>query len=487
VSAVLDAVAVHAARTPDTIALSGDDQSFSYRQLMSAVEATAAGLCRIAPDFDGAPVAVIIDNGPAWVILDLALIRLGWPSVPIPAFFTAAQRAHVLTDAGAGMLITESHGPLEICGTGFEVALLSGDRSRFPPSTAKITYTSGSTGQAKGVCLSLAQMEAVAVSIVETIGADYAGVHMPVLPLAILLENVAGLYVTLIAGGRYHVLTPGQLGLSNPFRPDMARLVQVLDAGGATSLILVPELLRALLLVLGFTGARLPALRFVAVGGAKVAVQLLEQAEVLGLPVFEGYGLSECASVVALNTPAQARKGSVGRPLPHVSLHVDAGGEVVIGGQPFLGYTGGPPQTWPLHTGDLGRVDADGFLTIEGRRSNVIINAFGRNIAPEWVESELLAQPEILQAVVFGEAQAALSAVIVPLMPGMTAQDMSVALGRANANLPAYAQVQRICVRGPFDPAAGELTGNGRPRRAVLMARHRDFLENLEGSRHVIL
>jgi long-subunit acyl-CoA synthetase (AMP-forming) len=264
--------------------------------------------------------------------------------------------------------------------------------------------------------------------------------------------------------------------------------VQTVGAVGATSLILVPELLRALLLVLGFTGARLPALRFVAVGGARVAAQLLEQAEALGLPVFEGYGLSECASVVALNTPRQSRTGSVGRPLPHVALSVDVGGEIVVGGRPFLGYTGSPPQAGPLNTGDLGKVDADGFLSIEGRRSNVIINAFGRNIAPEWVESELLAQPEIRQAVVFGEAQAQLSAVIVPLMPNMTAQDMSVALDRANANLPSYAQVRRILVRGPFDPAAGELTGNGRPRRSVLVAHHRDFLENLEETcRHDLL
>ena len=487
-SAVLAALARHAVRTPDSVALSGDGQTFTHRQLMSAVEATAARLRRIAPDFDGAPVAVIIDNGPAWVILDLALIQLGWPSVPVPAFFTAAQREHVLIDAGVGMLITESHGPLEIGGTGFEIALLSGDTSRFPPTTAKITYTSGSTGQSKGVCLSLAQMETVAVSIVETIGADYAGVHMPVLPLAILLENVAGLYVTLIAGGRYHVLPPGQLGLRNPFRPDIAVLAQALHAAGATSLILVPELLRALLLVLGFTGARLPALRFVAVGGARVAPQLLKQSETLGLPVFEGYGLSECASVVSLNTPTSSRAGSVGRPLPHVALSVDDDGEVIVGHRPFLGYTGRPPQPGPLHTGDLGRLDADGFLSIEGRRSNVIINAFGRNIAPEWVESELLAQPEIRQAVVFGEAQAELSAVIVPLMPDATAEDMVVALDRANANLPSYAHVQRIFMRGPFDPAAGELTGNGRPRRSVLMEHHRDFLENLEGNcRHEFL
>ena len=472
-SRVLGAIAAHAEAKPDAVALSGLDQAFTYAELALAIEDAAAQLAGLAhlkaPD---APVAVVLENGPAWVILDLALVRLGWPSLPIPGFFTPAQRDHAVADSGAGLLISaeDAGAQLRIAGTDLTATPLAGGAPRLPAGTAKITYTSGSTGQPKGVCLSQDQMEAVAASLVEMIGADYAGLHLPLLPLSILLENVAGLYATLIGGGCYHVLPPAALGLDNPFRPDLARLTAAIAGEGATSLILVPELLRALLMVMSFTGARFPNLNLVAVGGAKVAPQLLVQAQALGLPVYEGYGLSECASVVTLNTPSAHQTGAAGRPLPHLRVEIDADGEIIVSPRPFLGYAGGEPALGPVRTGDLGRFDAEGFLHIDGRRANTIINAYGRNIAPEWVESELLAQAEIRQAIVFGEGQAELGALLVPLAPDMAAADLEAAVQRANRNLPAYAQIGRWQVRAPFDPAAGELTGNGRPRRAVLLA-----------------
>ncbi|CAN5207538.1 AMP-dependent synthetase/ligase [soil metagenome] len=479
-SRVLRAIDVHACASPDAIALSTPSETWTYAQLADAVRRTATALFAFAPLVrPGAPVAVQLANGPAWVILDLALIRLGWPNLPLPGFFTPAQRDHALADAGATLLIeaAEMDGQIVVAGAPIAVTPRLNPAVALPRGTAKITYTSGSTGQPKGVCLSQAQMEAVAGSLVEAIGADYAGRHLPLLPLSILLENVAGLYTTLIAGGRYHVLPAAALGLDNPFRPDLPALAGAIAAEEATSLIVVPELLRALLMVMTFTGARFPQLNLVAVGGAKVSSQLLSQADALGLPVYEGYGLSECASVVALNTPAARKAGAVGRPLSHLTVKIAPDGEIVVGPHPFLGYAGGQLNLGEVRTGDLGGLDADGFLRIEGRRGNTIITAFGRNIAPEWVESELLAQPEIRQALVFGEAQAALGALIVPLLPDMDEAAIAQAVARANQALPDYAQVKRWRVRAPFDLAAGELTNNGRPRRAVLLSRHRDFIQ----------
>ncbi|MBX3479005.1 MAG: AMP-binding protein [Caulobacter sp.] len=482
-SRVLEAIAAHAVNRPGAIALSTPDQAFTWSALQAEVERTAETLERLAtgkrPD---SPVVVRLDNGPAWVIIDLALIRLGWPSLPIPGFFTDDQTSHAIADAGADLLIAPGADGLllEVGGARLRIQPLVSAPVALPPGVAKVTYTSGSTGRPKGVCLSQDQMEAVSASLVEVIGADYAGRHLPLLPLAVLLENVAGLYATLIAGGRYHVLPPEDLGLANPFRPDLARLAAVIAGEKASSLILVPELLRALVMVMSFAGARFPDLRLVAVGGARVSPQLLTQAEGLGLPVFEGYGLSECASVVALNTPAAARAGSVGRPLPHLTVRLSEDGEIIVGPRPFLGYAGGRDHRGEVHTGDIGAIDPDGFLSISGRRGNLIINAFGRNIAPEWVESELLGQPEIRQVLVFGEAQAELGAIIVPLTPDMDEAVIGRAVDRANANLPEYARIGRWRIRQPFDAAAGELTGNGRPRRANLLARHRDFIEATE-------
>ncbi|MGZ6018108.1 MAG: AMP-binding protein [Phenylobacterium sp.] len=477
-SRVLCALASHGLLDPGRVALSDATQSLTYADLLIAVDHLAADLdSLLSKGPDHAPVAVIGENSVAWVILDLALVRLHRPSLPLPGFFTAEQRDHALADSGAGWLITLANdGALKAAGRGLRIEQLPGRGEGLQPLTAKVTYTSGSTGRPKGVCISLDQMEDVAASLVEVIGADYAGVHLPILPLSILLENVAGLYPTLLAGGRYHLESPAALGLENPFRPNLGQLVETIAAAGATSLILVPELLRGLVMAMSFTGVRLPKLKLVAVGGAKVAPDLLARAEAVGLPVFEGYGLSECASVVALNTPASRKVGAVGRVLPHLDLHIDDDREIIVGPRPFLGYAGGATHLGPLRTGDLGVLDEDGFLHIDGRRSNTIITAFGRNVAPEWVESELLAQPVIRQAVVFGEAQSGIGALIVPLSDEAPEDAIAAAVARANAGLPAYAQVQRWRACQPFDPAAGEVTGNGRPRRAAILARHQDFV-----------
>lgn len=105
-SRVLDAIAAHAVTAPEAVALSSPTTSFTYAELCDEVERVASRLAPLAALIrPGAPVAIVLENSPAWVILDLALVRLGWPSLPIPGFFTPAQRDHALADAGAGALI----------------------------------------------------------------------------------------------------------------------------------------------------------------------------------------------------------------------------------------------------------------------------------------------------------------------------------------------------------------------------------------------
>ena len=171
-SRVLDAVAGHAAARPDRIALSDRNQAFTYAQLRDEVERVAGRLAPLAALIRrGAPVAILLENSPAWVILDLALARLGWPSLPLPGFFTPAQREHALADSGAGALISLTPGGsrIDTAGTEIWVRPIPCAPTPLPSGTAKITYTSGSTGRPKGVCLSQAQMEAVASSLVEMI------------------------------------------------------------------------------------------------------------------------------------------------------------------------------------------------------------------------------------------------------------------------------------------------------------------------------
>lgn len=482
-SLVLDNLRTHARARPESVALSGGGASLTYAALPAAIEAAAGALDAILPA-GGAPAAVALDNGPAWAVVDLALVSLGRPALPLPPFFTAAQTAHALADCGAAAMVRparEGEAP-DLVAAGVPLAVERLDRPARPlhAGTAKITYTSGSTGAAKGVCLSQAQMEATAEAVVRRLGAGMAGLHLPLLPLGVLLENVAGLYPTLIAGGRYHAPGLAALGFADPFRPDLARLAGALAEARPTSLILVPELLR-LLMALTARGAVDPSsLRFVAVGGARVSPDLVGGARALGIPVHEGYGLSECASVVALNAPGADRTGSVGLPLDHAAVALAPDGEVIVAGSAFLGYVGGPPHEGPVRTGDLGSLDADGFLRIDGRKANTIITSFGRNVAPEWVEAELLAEPAIGQAVVFGEAQAALSALLVPASPDLAPGALAAAVARANARLPAYARVGAWRAGAPLDAAAGEVTPNGRPRREVIRARRPDLFETQE-------
>jgi long-subunit acyl-CoA synthetase (AMP-forming) len=246
--------------------------------------------------------------------------------------------------------------------------------------------------------------------------------------------------------------------------------------------ILLPQMLKAWVAALEAGAAPPVDLRFAAVGGGRVAPELIGRARRLGLPVFEGYGLSECASVVSLNTPAADRPGSVGRVLPHVRVELAADGEILIAGNTFLGYLGaGAPPPARLATGDLGRLDAEGFLHVTGRKKNVIITSFGRNVSPEWPEAELAARPQIAQAAVFGEARPCCVAVLVPAEPGLADADLQRAVDAANRALPDYARIGAWVRAGaPFSAAAGTATANGRLRRDAIWEIHGAALAELD-------
>ncbi|NIP72161.1 MAG: long-chain fatty acid--CoA ligase [Gammaproteobacteria bacterium] len=126
--------------------------------------------------------------------------------------------------------------------------------------------------------------------------------------------------------------------------------------------------------------------------------------------------------------------------------------------------------------GRLGHLDAAGHLYLTGRKRNLFITAFGRNVAPEWVEAELAAQPAIAQAAVFGEGRAFNTAVLVPRSgPGEAHEALAMAVAAANRALPAYARIDRWLVTDvPFTAANGQATANGRLRREAIYDRYRE-------------
>ena len=255
-------------------------------------------------------------------------------------------------------------------------------------------------------------------------------------------------------------------GMANPFAPDFGVLARCIAEREVTSLIFVPELLRGLVAAAARDNGFCASLKFVAVGGATVAPTLLQTARGLGLPVYEGYGLSECASVVALNLPGQDEIGTAGRVLPHIAVEI-IDGEIVVRNPPFLGYLGEPARTpgLPFPTGDDGNVDDGGKLKVSGRRKNIIVTSQGRNISPEWLESLLLQGGDIAQAIVYGDSLPFPQALIVPVRADA---DIAGVVTRANSELPSYAHIAHFDIVPPFTPQNGLLTGNGRPRRAAI-------------------
>lgn len=426
-------------------------------------------------------VASRLDNGPDWLALDLALRARGLVHVPLPTFFSAAQTAHALARSGADLLVVAdtatSAADAQALLPGLRVRVLDAPHAAMPAGTACITFTSGTTGQPKGVCIADDALLTVAGALVAASGPLAPARHLCLMPLSTLLENISGLYGALLSGADIAVPPLAEIGYSGAAGLDVPRLLACLHRYAPHSLIVFPQLLLALVTA-AEQGVALPtSLRFVAVGGGRVGPALLARAAALGLPVFEGYGLSECVSVVALNRPGAVRAGSVGRPLPHARMSV-IDGELHVAGVRCLSYLGeDAPPPGAIATGDLGHVDDDGYVHVTGRRKHMFITAFGRNVSPEWVESELLQHAVFAQAVVLGEARPFNVAVVWLRQAGADAATVQRALDAVNAGLPDYARVARVIrATRPFAATDGLLTANGRPRRDAIAHAYADAI-----------
>lgn len=431
-------------------ALDSGGIQLSYAELEAALEIFAERLRALRVS----RLAFVLDNGIAWVLCDLAARRLGIPCIPLPSFFTAAQLDHALKNSGADLLlhhgnVADSEGVLSLPpGLGqlrYSRPIISQDPPLLPAGCAKITYTAGSTGQAKGVCLSEKAMLKVAQSLYRAAEANAAERHLCVLPLSLLLANISAVYAPLLNGGCCYLPSLAEVGLRGSQQADMRVMAKMLHMAQADSSVMLPQMLQGLLAVLAQGDMELPSLRFLAVGGAPVARTLLNQAETLNFPVFEGYGLSEAASVVSLNTARESCPGSVGKPLPHATVELAPDNEILVSGTTFLGYMGESPEQGfyapgQVATGDFGEFDETGFLHLRGRKKTCFITSFGRNVAPEWIEQELIAQPAIASAVVDGEALPC-NLALIQARGGADDAQIAAAVAAANRLLPDYAQV----------------------------------------------
>jgi len=483
-SAILQSLDRLRLSSPDRTAISGSQQTLTWQQFHAAImsltpmlgECTTLGLC--------------MQNSPAWIVADITAINAGVTNIPLAVFFSDAQLQHVIADAQIDTLITDQPQRLESLATvisrhdieiaGSPVTILkieTGSATRY--SAAKVTYTSGSTGTPRGVRLGLADMEAVAGSLATAVEAREQERALVLLPLSILLENIASVYVPILAGAEIVVPDASELGIQGSSKVDVPAFVAAMNRIRPNTLIVPPNLLK--LLVGLAQEQQLPdSFRFIAVGGAPVGTALLEAAENAGLPVYQGYGLSECCSVVTVATPQQNRRGSVGKPLPHARVRIDDNGEIHVSGVTFDGYLHESDQSGnELATGDLGYFDDDGYLFVTGRNRHRIITGYGRNISPEWLESELVAHPSIGQAAVFGDELPALTAVVVPTT-SLDFDELLEAITQVNHTLPDYARIDEyVLADQPFTVANSELTAGGTPARSIIKRRYAEQISNL--------
>ncbi len=497
---LLKAISRQADAYPENTAVEGLGYSFTYTGLIEQVNTTADYL----RGFEGDVIGLLLENGPVWVVIDLAAQAAGKVVVPLPLFFSNEQLKHVIDDAGISLLLTDNPARLSkvVGGLFGEVPSFSKpnllqaesislyqcksliDCNTDLKGIGKITYTSGTTGTPKGVCLSNETIFAVSEALKERTEATVDDSHLCLTPLSALLENIAGIYVPLLAGGKIIVLPSAEVGLRGASGLDIKQLFSALISYQASSAILIPQMLLAMVTAIEKGFPQPDKLRFLAVGGAPVSENLLARAAACGLPLFQGYGLSECASVVAVNSPTENCIGSVGKPLSHMRVSFSKEGEILVKGSLFKGYLGREKieqeQFWP--TGDIGYQDEAGYLWVTGRKKSLFITSFGRNVAPEWLESEFSSHPAIQQIAVFGEGRPWNCAVIVSQRLAETDgfSEISQIIEKINERLPDYGQVKCwFAAKEPFSLENGQWTGTARLRREVIFKMYKDEIEQL--------
>ncbi|MFF3662496.1 AMP-binding protein [Streptomyces olivochromogenes] len=400
--------------------------AWSYRDLTGAALALAARLQEQAQVL-GRParVGLLAENSPEWVAADLAALFAGAVEIPVPTAFTAQQAASLLqsadlclTDAAGEAALARWHAgtPQSVLPDGCPVlpldlpALARAPRPAAPPQIpahdqiVKVIHTSGTTSAPKGVQIRRHGLDELLTSLRARTRPEIFERYLSIVPLSLLIEQVAGLYMPFLAGGSVSFLPPGTalVGTAADAAP---RMLTLLRAARPTALVVPPTVAGLFLALCDQQPAESVAERhrrifghdgpvFIACGGAPVPAEILQRLDAHGLTVHEGYGLSENSSVVSWNFPGAVRFGTVGRPLDHVHAELADDGELLIRSTSlFAGYTREDPSSvvvddqGRLHTGDLAEIDADGYLRITGRKKNLVITAGGRNVAPEWVEA----------------------------------------------------------------------------------------------------
>lgn len=437
-------------RTALLVKKAGEFRPVTWRELFRHVQQLAAALHRRGVAA-GDRVAQWAENRYEWIVTDFALHYLGAVHVPIHATLSGPQAVYQIRHCGAGWVLVSTKDlaskldavadrlPAELGFIAFDdsvqqiagrpVARWSEVLDEANPTVAPhpgsenelatILYTSGTTGEPKGVMLSQKNLVSNVSAVLDILPQAGDDVRLCLLPLSHIFARTCDLYTWLASGlvlalaeSRTTVIADAQAvrpTLMNAVPYFYERLYRALHEAGVAS---QEGAVRGLL------GGRM---RLLCGGGAALPTYLFDYFQAQGCPIFQGYGLTETSPVISISTPAAYRRGASGKPIPGVEVRVADDGEIFTRGpHVMMGYYGDEKATaaaiqngW-FATGDYGRIDEDGFLYITGRKKEIIVTLGGKNIAPVLLESLLTQDPLIQQAMVVGDDRKFLAALIVP-------------------------------------------------------------------------
>ncbi|MCL5104539.1 MAG: long-chain fatty acid--CoA ligase [Armatimonadetes bacterium] len=452
---LFDLLQESAARNPDAPAICCG-QTTTYGELSGAAEAFAGGLASIGIA-KGARVALMLPNCLPFVISYLGAGRAGASVVPMNVLYRPDEAQHILEDSRAQALITvEPFRPLvqairphlpnlkhvimvggdtQADELGFQAMCTHGPARCEPAANedeAVILYTSGTTGRPNGAVLTHRNLIANAISCTGALPVSAEDCFLSALPLFHSFAAMVFLVLPVMVGSRAQLM--------ERFMP--ATTLALMETSGATIFGGVPSMYGLMLQAASEARPNLSGLRICISGGAALPPEVCRAfEETFDTKVAEGYGLTEASPVVAVNPPFGVRKlGSIGPAVPGVEVKIvddheeavepgDVGELIVRGDNVMKGYLGKPEDTarvlrdgW-LFTGDLAKMDKDGYLYIVGRKKELIIVG-GLNVYPGEVERVLLEHPSVMEAAAFGvpdrsRGEAVWAAVV--MRPGMSA------------------------------------------------------------------
>ncbi len=543
-----DPVWFNAQEHPDVVQFVTSTRDISCAEFREEVAAVASGL-REAGVRPGDRVALMIKTRYEWTLIDYAIWAAGAITVPIYETSSAEQVEWILSDSGAVACFTETDAHSAVVGrfldTVWQIPSLPRGTADFErhrgraDDPATIVYTSGTTGRPKGCVLthrnmlsdignaipvlprlfhqgastllflplahSFARLLQIGVVQGRVTTAMTADVKNLVADLAAFIPSfilcVPRVFEKVYNGAKQRAHADGKGAIFDRAEKVAIAYSRALDSPGGPGFVLKMEHRIFDRLVYSKLRAALGGRCHSAIsGGAPLGERLGHFFRGIGLLVLEGYGLTETSPAITFNRDQAQRIGTVGQPLPGVSLRIADDGEILAKGEVvFTGYWQNPEATkeaidddgW-FHTGDLGSLDSDGYLTITGRKKEIIVTAGGKNVAPAVLEDRVRAHALVSQCMVIGDGKPFIAALITidaealpdtPLSDGDLHARVQEAVDEANTAVSKAEAIKvfRILPRD-FTEATGELTPSLKVKRVVVMKEYADEIDAIYGS-----